>query len=182
MKALLYCTKGSPFLHQDSDYAGDAYKEIGTYWFDWSLSKEKRGHDCNGKIVAVCEIETEERPNYGISRRSEYALKGTCLTMEQLDAYLPKHKDYDDKDIYYALHISKVRLVSTNSTFENYFIYKDFERTRRVLKAPSNMMKVYDILGKEYILISVNPESLYKILKDEKDVEIRKKVLKEMKQ
>lgn len=48
-------------------------------------------------------------------------------------------------------------------------------------KAPQNMMRVIDAYGDdEYILISVRPEWLCKILNGEKTIEVRKKVLKEM--
>ena len=42
------------------------------------------------------------------------------------------------------------------------------------------MMRVYDRFGNKYILISVRPKWLCKILNGEKTIEVRKKVLKEM--
>lgn len=51
-------------------------------------------------------------------------------------------------------------------------------------KAPQNMMRVYSNIGRykcsQYILISVRPKWLCKILNGEKTIEVRKKVLKEM--
>lgn len=49
-----------------------------------------------------------------------------------------------------------------------------------ITKAPQNMMRVDDKNDNQYILISVKPEWLCKILNGEKTVEVRKKVLKEM--
>lgn len=47
-------------------------------------------------------------------------------------------------------------------------------------KAPQNMMYCYGVNGKRYVLISIKPEWLCKILNREKTIEVRKKVLKEM--
>ena len=47
-----------------------------------------------------------------------------------------------------------------------------------VEKAPQNMMRVYDKNGQEYILISIRPKWVEKILNGEKTIEIRKSVLK----
>ena len=58
-----------------------------------------------------------------------------------------------------------------------------YEFFKTVEKAPQNMMRVYSNIGRydcQYILISVRPEWLCKILNGEKTIEVRKKVLKEM--
>lgn len=47
-------------------------------------------------------------------------------------------------------------------------------------KAPQNMMKVIDWNGENCILISIKSEWLCKILNEEKTIEVRKRVLKEM--
>lgn len=49
-------------------------------------------------------------------------------------------------------------------------------------KAPQNMMKCCEIqyMVEDYILISIRPQWLCKILNGEKTIEVRKKVLKEM--
>lgn len=174
-KVLLYCTKATPYLVKD-DYTFENepvyfthYKEPGSC-----------GLPLNGKIVVECEVETETRLNYGLERRSEFILENTGLTMEQLDAYLPKHKEYDSEDVYYALHIKNLKELRTPLTFEKNCIYKAPQGFKQVLKAPQSMMRVYDRFGNKYILISIRPEWLCKILNGEKTIEVRKKVLKEM--
>ena len=55
-----------------------------------------------------------------------------------------------------------------------------------VARAPQNMMYVYtsfelpEIVETKYVLISIRPEWLCKILNREKTIEVRRKVLKEM--
>ena len=188
IKLLLYCTKQMPRLvFTDGKWWLDNSKE-NTYW----KKRQIAPIGYNGKIIAECDFEVEERLNYGLARRSETILKGTCLTMEQLDEYLPKHKEYDDKDVFYAIHIKNLNIFDKPKTLDDYILktkkekyiwcYKINENYYYpVEKAPQNMMYVYDCNAKEkYILISINPEWLCKILNGEKTIEVRKKVLKEM--
>ena len=151
-KVLLYCTKGKPCLYRSFSFL---YR--GPYG-RWMTTKGTTAEAKNGYILAECEVETEIRLNYGLERRSEFILENTCLTMEQLDAYLPKHKEYDSEDVYYALHIKNLKELRTPLTFEKNCIYKAPQGFKQVLKAPQNMMRVYDRFGNKYILISVRPE------------------------
>ena len=167
-KVLLYCTKAKPYLFK---------KDNGEFCLSY---KPLVLDNLNGKIVAKCEVKTETRLNYGLARRSEFVLENTCLTMEQLDAYLPNHKEYDSEDVYYALHIKNLEELEPPLTFEENYIYKEPHGFSLVLKAPQNMMRVYNSFGNKYILISIRPEWLCKILNREKTIEVRKKVLKEM--
>ena len=48
-------------------------------------------------------------------------------------------------------------------------------------KAPQNMCNVYDRFGNRYILISIQPQHLAKILNGKKTIEVRKKILKSLK-
>lgn len=167
-KVLLYCTKGKPYLFKEDNG-------------EFCLSYKPPVLDSlNGRVVAECEVETETRLNYGLERRSEFILENTGLTMAQLDAYLPKHKEYDSEDVYYALHIKNLEELKTPLTFDKNCIYKEPHGFKQVLKAPQNMMRVYDRFGNKYILISIRPEWLCKILNGEKTIEVRRKVLKEM--
>ena len=181
-KLLFYCTKSKIRLFFD--------KLIKIF----ALGKIPSNNDLNGKIVAECDFEVEEKLNYGLARRSELELKGTCLTMKQLDEYLPKHKDYDDKDVYYYIHIKNLHIFDKPKELSEYYTLNgrvDIENVKVISKAPQNMMYAFELtqdagLGycKAYlnknILISIHPEWLCKILNGEKTIEFRKKVLKEM--
>ena len=163
-KVLLYCTKGKPYLYS-------------IIYGNWGTTKQTTAGAKNEYIVAECEVETETRLNYGLERRSEFILENTGLTMAQLDAYLPKHKEYDSEDVYYALHISNLNIFAIPQRINEYW---GWESNKLVTKAPQNMMRAYDRFGNKYILISIRPEWLCKILNGEKTIEVRKKVLKEM--
>ena len=44
------------------------------------------------------------------------------------------------------------------------------------------MCRVYDRFGNKYILISIRPEWVCKILNGEKTIEVRKQIIKELKE
>ena len=193
VKALLYCTKKAPYLVND-DYTFKNktihythYKEPGS----WGLF-------FNGKILAECEVETEE---IRLSAYSDYEDKiylfdtptltndeltqKSCLCNDELDDYLINEKGY-------ALHISNLFIFENSVELSDYNVdnsadygafgwaFEENERITPLKKAPQNMMKVFDDNGNNYILISVRPEWLCKILNGDKIIEVRKKVLKEM--
>lgn len=207
VKALLYCTKKTPYLVKD-DYTFKNktiyythYKEPGS----WGLT-------FNGKIVAECDIETDEidyyfrygpsvnigagfspdfeeesyvRRRFGNYKDDNKLFEESCLSYDQLDEYL-KQKDG------YALHISNLFIFENPVELSDYNVdnsveygsfgwaFEDNERITPLKKAPQNMMRVYDANGNKYILISVQSEWLCKILNGEKTIEVRRKVLKEM--
>lgn len=174
MKALLYCTKSKKKLFYD------------VVWRKWMYGFDKP-HDkfpsVNGTIVAECEVETEEirlseYPYYedcsvGLfdtpTLTNDELLRKSCLNDDELEDYLTNEKGY-------ALHISNLREIHPSLSV----IFKEPHGFERVSKAPQNMMRVYDEVGNKYILISIRPEWLCKILNGEKTIEVRKQVLKEM--
>jgi predicted transcriptional regulator len=233
VKVLLYCTKKTPYLVKDDfPYENEPiyfthYKEPGS----WGLP-------LNGKIVAECEVETEEIDYYfhyepsvdiGVGVLPEFEEEGyvrrrfenyegdeelstkTCLSYEQLDNYLKKKKGY-------ALHISNLKIFDKplsicefdlktqdrskespqnpkDHSLSNTVMYikvknnelkvRRFMVLKPINKAPQNMCSVFKVDSKNYekeyyILISIRPEWLCKILNGEKTIEVRKKVLKEM--
>ncbi len=232
VKALLYCTKSTPYLVKDDfPYENEPiyfthYKEPGS----WGLP-------LNGKIVAECDIETDEidyyfrcgpsvnigagfspdfeeesyvRRRFGNYKDDNKLFEESCLSYDQLDEYL-KQKDG------YALHISNLEVFDkpfsicefnlktidrSKETPQNpkdhsvsntvmYVKVKNnkskarFKVLKPINKAPQNMCSVFKIDSRNYekeyyILISIRPEWLCKILNGEKTIEVRKKVLKEM--
>lgn len=187
VKVLLYCTKKTPYLVKDDFPLKNEpiyfthYKEAGSC-----------GLPLNGKIVAECKVETEE---IRLSAYSDYEDKlylfdtstltndeltqKSCLCNDELDDYLIGQKGY-------ALHISNLKIFDKPKRCQDDFLYErkiepNFYNVEYFRKAPQNMMKVIDAYGDdEYILISVRPEWLCKILNGEKTIEVRKKVLMEM--
>ena len=174
VKALLYCTKSAPYLVKD-DFPLEN-KPI--YYIHYKKDPRCCGLPLNGKIVAECEVETEEislseYPYYEDcsvclldtpTLNHDELLDKSCLSDNELDDYLINQKGY-------ALHISNLKIFDKSKELHEY----------NVIKAPQNMMRVFDANGNKYILISVQSEWLCKILNGDKTIEVRKKVLKEMK-
>lgn len=205
IRLLLYCTKSTPMLRvAKEEFKGQkrarCYSKEETKNFTQYIEEEM--YEANGKIVAECDykIEALERiGNYirfagvedGEWLNDRYYEYKSCLSEEELFNYI--------KDKFYAIHIKNLNIFDKAIPLTYYFKYNKqmkniLEKAKRyehpndneldkiiVDKAPQNMMYVYDCNAKEeYILISIHPEWLCKILNGEKTIEIRKKVLKEM--
>lgn len=174
VKALLYCTKAKPYL--------DEFQNLYAIHKTWLGKPDK---PLNGKIVAKCDIETEElfvKKDIGWTSTSgmteEEILHKSQLQKNKLNEYLG--------DNGYALHISNLEVFDKPQKYQDDYLYRRkintyFYNDEYFRKAPQNMMKVIDAYGDdEYVLISIRPEWLCKILNGEKTIEVRKKVLKEM--
>lgn len=217
-RVLLYCTKAKPFLFENKT---DDNQVVYNTWrlgnLDcWRISHKKV---LNGKIVAECEVETEEIRLWGdeienyFGNNEEISIeKDSCLNFEQIEQYLCSN-DYKG----YALHISNLKIFdkplsicefdlktldrsketpqnpkdhSLSNTVmhierKNNKLKSKFEVLKPINKAPQNMCSVFKVDSKNYekkyyVLISIRPEWLCKILNGEKTIEVRKKVLKEM--
>lgn len=172
VKVLLYCTKKQPYLVKD-DFP---LENQPIYYIHYKKDPYCYGLPLNEKIVAECEVETEE---IRLSTYSDYEDKiylfdtstltndelteKSCLCNDKLDEYLINEKGY-------ALHISNLKIFDKPKGLNDY----------NIEKAPQNMMRVFDANGNKYILISVQSEWLCKILNCDKTIEVRKQVLKEM--
>lgn len=183
VKALLYCTKAKPYLVKDEfPYENEPvyfthYKEPGS----WGLP-------LNGKIIAECDIETEEIKICGDEIRNYFGNNAgidieerACLKFEQIEQYLCTN-DYKG----YALHISNLKIFDKPQKYQDDYLYRRkintyFYNDEYFRKAPQNMMKVIDAYGDdEYVLISIRSKWICKILNGEKTIEVRKRILKGM--
>ena len=179
MKLLLYCTKQPLFLVRN---------ESDNYYYTMNkgtLNDYKNVETYNGNIVAECDFEVEEI-KYKKYRNSIYEdeddtleasdelLKNACLDLDDLSIYLNFNEGY-------AIHIKNLNIFDRPRGLQ-YYTAKSKEGCEYLVdKAPQNMMYCYGKnTGEKYVLISIRPEWLCKILNGEKTIEIRKKVLKEM--
>lgn len=178
MKMLLYCTKTKKRLFFDK------IKQI------FSLGKIKSNNDLNGKIVAECDFEVEKlQIVYGKGwetktiKGTENIEKLTCLSRDKLYQYC--------KGNGYAIHIKNLHIFDKPKKLSDYmngrFEEWDYRDLYELEKAPQNMQYVstwycdeISMCGNTYILISIQPQWLCKILNGEKTIEVRKVVLKEM--
>lgn len=199
MKILLYCTKSKPYLVQGFAKPMHTLDTTNPFNYNWKLVNKFFSNDrLNGTIVAECDYEIEELycdnycderdgyvgyfhalPNDDFEEGEKELQKKSCLDKLQINGYL------QDKNGY-AIHIKNLHIFDEPKELKEFYKSYDHSRTwRPVNKAPQNMMQV-DYINIEnniffpYILISIRPEWLCKILNGEKTIEVRKKVLKEM--
>ncbi len=101
-------------------------------------------------------------------------LKKSCLSFDVLGKYVCSDLSIDS---FFALYLSNVNVFEKPRKLKNF--YTEYENIA-IKRAPQNMMYAYDENGNRYILISIRPEYLIKILNGEKTIEIRKCILKEL--
>lgn len=191
IRLLLYCTKQPLFLVRN---------ECDGYFYTMdkgTLNDYKNVETYNGKVVAECDFEIE-KINYSDffncyvtwKLGQQELLGASCLSIKQIKEYLGKENTIDGNWCGYAIHIKNLNVFDMPKDLSDYGKY-DFENANpyvawrdnyySIEKAPQNMMYATDLkTGENYILISIRPEWLVKILNGEKTVEVRKKVLKEM--
>ena len=174
MRALLYCTKSAPYLIKSM---GGRYLLSSIY--DTHILY-MYGNYYNGKIVTEIEFEIAEIKRQYFDNKGyyicDYDLKDTCLTYDELDKYLKGWNGY-------AIKITHLILNWRPKELSEYYIKKRIRDKKyfvETTKAPQNMCYVYNSLGRRYVLISIRPEWLCKILNREKTIEVRKAILKEM--
>ena len=175
VKLLLYSTKSKPYLYDRLVIKSEKrFSVANNLLCDYFL---------NGKIVAECDCDKVEEIVYNgwwECYADNDSIEGNyfdndlaCLSVEQMKNYL------GDKNSY-ALHLSNLKIFDEAKELEEF--YKDSLLKERVLKAPQNMCKAYDKNGNKYILVSIRPEWLCKILNGEKTIEIRKQIVNELKE
>ena len=185
IKALLYCTKTKPYLY--GMYSGFESR------YGYHLTNDKNVYNqhsvLNGKIVAECDYEVEKIniidgafTTHTLNEKE--LLNKSCLTFHQMFDYFADTFNYG-----YAIHIKNLHIFDEPKELNEYYglIPKKVNTlnggcyiNESIDNAPQNMMYAIDDNDNEYILISIRPEWLCKILNGEKTIEIRKKILKEM--
>lgn len=206
VKALLYLTKAKPYLVQSLAKPMHTLDANNPYNFNWKVVKKGFSNDrLNGKIVAECEVETEELTQLGCGEPMLFTTKTldslevckrSCLKTEELSDYL-YNQDKDSKG--YALHISNLKIfdkpLELKDTYTRECVWNKCSRCEYgkdgkincctidipLSRAPQNMMWVW-YKGERYVLISIQSKWLCKILNGEKTIEIRRKVLNCMKE
>lgn len=193
MKLLFYCTKSKPYLVKENDFNGGESK------YKCIFQKGTENPILNGYIVAEAEIDRVYRlkikkndvpylnDQYVNTLYYEFTfLKKACLTNEQLIDYLKNEKgDHTG----YAIYLKNVKpFYEPKHLSECYkkYCWQGFKFLGTHLdpleKAPQNMCYCCDKDEKNsFILVSIQPEWLCKILNGEKTIEVRRKVLKDMK-
>ena len=206
IKALLYCCKAKPYIMK---YKDGKYKEIASFYnkqdlIDCELLNGKIVAECDFEVEEITYAPNPsafERANispkeWGYDYQEKYGglsneelLKHSCLTNEELSDYLntpTNEKKVFCKDTFgYAIHIKNLHIFDEPRELSDYHISyfnEEFNmmREKHIEKAPKNMCRAFDIKD-TYILISIRPERLCKILNGEKTIEVKKQVLNCMK-
>lgn len=183
VKLLLYCTKSKPNLWQERNEDND---KLNNFLTSNIFGKER--NLLNGKIVAECDCEKVEKWFWN-GRWNCYA-KNNDINIQNIDdedfgksclnfGYL---YDYLFENDGYALRLSNLKILDKPLAFDKDYIYKDYKGNELITKAPQNMCRVYDRFGNKYILISIRPEWVCKILNGEKTIEVRKQIIKDLKE
>lgn len=181
MKALLYCTKGKPDLVDFRKDYKEGYSENPFNTFDTN-ERGSCGYTLNGKIVAEVEIDKVEVISnfYSFVDNSRFYFTKTLNCKELLEKAQLNLKDMQDylfEDVGYALHLKNLKVFDRPLSFDKDYIYKDYKTNALITKAPQNMCYCYDRFGNKYVVISIKPQHLCKILNGEKTIEVRRKVL-----
>lgn len=181
IKALLYCPKSKPYI----DNRGNDITDYPDYVFDCE--------GINGSIPCECDYEVEEiyleeydDYNDSIYSKTYYETKTlqeddlckqSCLTADELDDYLKGENSY-------AIRIKNLNVFNEPKKTSEYNTYNRNGKVHiadiPIYTAPRNMMYAFDYYGNPFVLISVRPELMCKILNGECDIIVKKKVLKGM--
>ena len=184
VKALIYCTKAKPYLIKVDDNEFDITNDSYDNRILWDELPT-----LNGKIVCECEVDTEEiecvRADFNDFIEYHYITKHLQEKelIKRSGVDFPKLQNYLRLNNGYALHISNIKVFDKPRELYDCLIHPKIKPKyygcEHLSKAPQNMMYV-ELDDIKYILISIRPEWLCKILNGEKTIEVRKKVLKEM--
>lgn len=185
IKGLLYCTKTKPYL---ADFKGEYQTYSNVKELDELFDKDFNPNDImniiNGKIVAECDFEVEKiTPSTWNAETERIILKGSCLKEHQLFDYIIKGDENESQNPFYAIHIKNLHIFDKPRELYDCLIHPKIEPRyygcEHLSKAPQNMMYV-ELDDIKYILISIQPKELCRILNGEQTILIKKKVLKEM--
>lgn len=177
MKLLLYCTKSKPYLNKCklTNYNKRYFISNTGLWSVNPSTQQIYPTNLNGKVVAECDFEVEKM---GLDTGKGLVFdkgfnKGSQLELFEIAKYV-------GNNYYYAIHIKNLNIFDKARPTKWYGYTDKKGYLCMVEKAPQNMMYCYDEFGNDYILISIHPEWLCKILNGEKTIIVRKKVLREM--
>ena len=197
VKCLIYCSKAKPNLYRPFEY--DCFEQDETSGFYLSNNPMlKEDILLNGKIVASFDCKKVDKI---IATKWSVGCGLNYYEFETKDLFEKSYLRWIDLTDYlqdqngYAIHISNLEIfdepkelakhtLDNNSDFYIKKWIKKFDSFKgsALTKAPQNMCNVYDRFCNHYVLISIIPEWVAKILNGEKTIEVRKKVVNKLKE
>lgn len=174
-KCLIYCTKDKN--NQLYRYYGNKYDVLRKN----QDTMPQPDFFMNGKIVAQFDCEMVEifTIDYrGDKEQNKRISKDSCVSIEDLIEY------QKDNHFLNAIHISNLKIFEKPKELSEYSKRLPSGDFQVLGKAPQNMMNVCEIKYyiENYILISIRPEWVAKILNGEKTIEVRKKIVNRLKE
>lgn len=182
VKCLIYCTKSKD--NKLIRYYGDKHTLITKK----HTIMPNPDFYLNGKIVAQfdCEniIEFDINGKHlGYAINLKPIIEKSCLSLEEMKKYIGDKKGY-------AIHISNLKIFDSPKELSNYCIDLKNGFLKSLEKAPQNMMNVREWKAisefyyktDDYVLISIKPEWVEKILNGEKTIEVRKSIVNKLKE
>ena len=179
------CEKVEPFncccvpYCKENNLGYELFVDNGVYKVEWKENinlRDENKQDNNPENYKDDGVVFERKDRYIDTMLKNDDLEKAKITPQELLDYIGLGNEG------YALHLSNVKVLNKPLQFEKDFIYKDYKSNELITKAPQNMCNVYDRFGNHYILISIRPEHLCKILNGEKTIEVRKKILNSLKE
>ena len=179
VKCLIYCAKSQPALFKDP--------LDGKYRYGKDTKNDRFSNSLNGKIVASFDCEKVEEviaTKWSVGCCCNYykfetkdLLKKSCLGWIDLTDYLQDQNGY-------AIHISNLEIFDEPKELNKYSKRLPNGDFQVLGNAPQNMMNVCEIkyLIEDYVLISIRPEWVAKILNGEKTIEVRRVVVNALKE
>lgn len=149
----------------------ELFIDNGVYKVEWN---ENNSNGDNPKYLKDDGILFERSDRYIDSMFKNEDFQKMCLSPQELLDYIKLGKNV------YAIYLSNLEIYDEPKELPEF--YKDSLLKERILKAPLNMCKAYDKNENKYILISIRPEWLCKILNGEKTIEIKKQIVNELKE
>ena len=149
----------------------ELFIDNGVYNVEWN---ENNSNGDNPKYLKDDGVVFERSDRYIDSMFKNEDLQKMCLSPQELLDYLK----LGNKG--FAIYLSNLNIYDEPKELPEF--YKESLLKERILKAPQNMCKAYDKNGNKYILVSIKPEWLCKILNGEKTIEVRKQIVNELKE
>lgn len=160
----------------------ELFIDKGVYKVEWSknniVGEEPENYKDEGVVF-------ERSDRYIETMFKNDDLEKMCLSPQELLDYLK----LGNKG--YAIHLSNLKIFYKPYQLDDFFLLGRNGNVHVLEKAPQNMcnvsfkyvsLKEEEHIRNDYILISIRPEWLCKILNGEKTIEVRKQIVKELKE
>lgn len=181
------CEKVEPFncccvpYRKENNLGYELFIDNGVYKVEWkeniNLRDEEKRYN-NPENYKDDGVVFERKDRYINTMLKNDDLEKAKLSPQELLDYISLGKEG------YAIHISNLEIFDEPKELSEYSKRLPNGDFQQLGKAPQNMMNVCKIkyLIEDYVLISIKPEWVAKILNGEKTIEVRKKVVNALKE